>query len=74
MRRGWLVLGVLAITVSALPARAAEPPPEPVLRLETGMHTTSIPRIGGQASRNRIGRQVGRIVVPARKSAPLSSG
>ena len=48
MNRGWLGWSGVAILLGlclAAPTRAAEPPTEPLLRLETGMHTASITRI-----------------------------
>lgn len=40
-----LVGAVLATVLSAAPSRAGEPPAEPMLRIETGMHTAIIRRI-----------------------------
>jgi len=45
----WLIF-MLGLWMAALPAKAAEPPSEPMLRLETGMHTAMIKRIGVDAA------------------------
>ena len=48
MNRGWLRWYGVAILLGlclVVPARAAEPPTEPLLRLETGMHTAPIKRL-----------------------------
>jgi hypothetical protein len=43
-----------ALVAAALCARAAAPPPEPILRVETGMHTAQIRRLAVDAPRNRL--------------------
>ena len=41
-----IILAALLLAWSATPSMAAEPPKEPILRIETGMHTAMIHRIG----------------------------
>ena len=45
-----IILAALLLAWSATPSMAAEPPKEPILRIETGMHTAMINRIGIDAS------------------------
>ena len=45
---------VLALLGQAVPALAANPPTEPFLRLETGMHTAMIRRVGVDAGMRLI--------------------
>lgn len=52
-RGPFLLAPVLALTL-ALSAVAADPPSAPILRVETGMHTTLIRRIATDVPRNRI--------------------
>jgi len=52
LRRLLAALGLLL--AAALPASAVEPTREPLLRVETGMHTTLIRRIVADAPRNRL--------------------
>lgn len=48
----WLL--AFTLLAVALPIEAAEPPTQPMLRVETGMHTTLIRRIVVDAPRNRL--------------------
>ena len=53
----WLAiawLAVFAVLFEPRPARAAEPDSKPILRVETGMHTSLIRRLVVDAPRNRI--------------------
>ena len=46
----YLMISALIFFLSATTAQAADPPTDPILRIETGMHTTQIKRIGVDAA------------------------
>ena len=56
-RRGFAlasVLGLLLVWAMPTPAAARDPTPEPILRVEAGMHTTLIRRVAVDAPRQRL--------------------
>ncbi len=46
----WLVMAMMAALITAGGVQAAEPPKEPILKIETAMHTAAIRRIGIDAA------------------------